>query len=134
MNVRIETTWKEQLKEEWDRDYFARLTDFVRQRYQTTTVYPPASRIFAAFDACPFDKVKVVILGQDPYHGPHQANGLCSQSTKGSIFRHRLSTYSNRTISILLLLSFCICTVYKYIYSTYTEMSSILSDYFYWNK
>ncbi len=83
MNVRIETTWKEQLKEEWDRDYFARLTDFVRQRYQTTTVYPPASRIFAAFDACPFDKVKVVILGQDPYHGPHQANGLCFSVNEG---------------------------------------------------
>ena len=83
MNVRIETTWKEQLKEEWDRDYFARLTDFVRQRYQTTTVYPPVSRIFAAFDACPFDKVKVVILGQDPYHGPHQANGLCFSVNEG---------------------------------------------------
>ena len=71
------------MKEEWDRDYFARLTDFVRQRHQTTTVYPPASRIFAAFDACPFDKVKVVILGQDPYHGPHQANGLCFSVNEG---------------------------------------------------
>lgn len=77
MNVRIDASWKEKLNSEWDKDYFARLTDFVRERYRTTTVYPPASRIFAAFDSCPFDEVKVVILGQDPYHGPGQANGLC---------------------------------------------------------
>ncbi len=77
MDVKIESTWKHQLAAEWDKDYFKRLTDFVRQQYVTTTVFPPASRIFAAFDSCPFDKVKVVILGQDPYHGPGQANGLC---------------------------------------------------------
>lgn len=59
------------------------LTDFVRQQYATRVVYPPASRIFAAFDSCPFDKVKVVILGQDPYHGPGQANGLCFSVNPG---------------------------------------------------
>lgn len=83
MDVRIEPTWKEQLSHEWEQDYFIRLTDFVRQRYSTTTVYPPAGKIFAAFDACPFDKVKVVILGQDPYHGVGQANGLCFSVSPG---------------------------------------------------
>lgn len=77
MNVRIESSWNDLLAEEWEKPYFRELTDFVRKEYSTTTVYPPASKIFAAFDACPFDKVKVVILGQDPYHGPGQANGLC---------------------------------------------------------
>jgi uracil-DNA glycosylase len=83
MNVRIDPTWRDALADQWDMPYFEALTDFVRQRYQTTTVYPPASRIFAAFDACPFDKVKVVILGQDPYHGPGQANGLCFSVSPG---------------------------------------------------
>ncbi len=77
MNVRIDESWKERLNSEWDKEYFVKLTNFVRDRYRTTTVYPPAARIFAAFDSCPFDDVKVVILGQDPYHGPGQANGLC---------------------------------------------------------
>lgn len=77
MNVRIEESWHKALAEQWEMPYFKTLTDFVRAQYATTTVYPPASKIFAAFDACPFDKVKVVILGQDPYHGPGQANGLC---------------------------------------------------------
>lgn len=83
MDVRIEPTWKEQLSREWEQDYFIRLTDFVRRKYSTATVYPPAGKIFAAFDACPFDKVKVVILGQDPYHGPGQANGLCFSVSPG---------------------------------------------------
>lgn len=77
MNVRIEKSWHDALSDEWNAPYFKQLTDFVRQQYMTTTVYPPAGRIFAAFDECPFDKVKVVIIGQDPYHGPGQANGLC---------------------------------------------------------
>ncbi len=64
------------LSREWDSDYFIRLTEFVRSEYATATVYPPAGKIFAAFESCPFDDVKVVILGQDPYHGPGQANGL----------------------------------------------------------
>lgn len=84
MNVRIEDTWKQALAKEWDSPYFTRLTDFVRRRYSETTVFPPGNRIFAAFDACPFDKVKVVILGQDPYHGPGQANGLCFSVNPGT--------------------------------------------------
>ncbi|MCM1522150.1 MAG: uracil-DNA glycosylase [Muribaculaceae bacterium] len=76
MNVRIDTSWREALAEEWEKPYFKTLTDFVRSQYAAHTVYPPASRIFAAFDSCPFDDVRVVILGQDPYHGPGQANGL----------------------------------------------------------
>ena len=76
MNVRIEPAWHDALAAEWDKEYFARLTDFVRREYSTTTIYPPAGKIFAAFDACPFEDVKVVILGQDPYHGFGQANGL----------------------------------------------------------
>lgn len=83
MSVRIDQTWKDSLAREWNQDYFIRLTDFVRERYRSTTVYPPAGKIFAAFDACPFDKVKVVILGQDPYHGPGQANGLCFSVSPG---------------------------------------------------
>lgn len=77
MNVRIEQGWKEALAAEWDQPYFTDLSRFVHAEYRTATIYPPARQIFAAFDACPFDKVKVVILGQDPYHGPGQANGLC---------------------------------------------------------
>lgn len=76
MNVKIEQSWKEQLALEFDKEYFKFLTDFVRQEYQSTTVYPPGSYIFNAFEHCPFDKVKVVILGQDPYHEPGQAHGL----------------------------------------------------------
>lgn len=83
MNVRIDNTWREALKEEWEKPYFCRLAEFVRGEYASTTVYPPAGRIFAAFDACPFDQVKVVILGQDPYHGPGQANGLCFSVAPG---------------------------------------------------
>lgn len=83
MNVRIEQGWKQALAPQWEAPYFAQLTAFVADRYRNTTVYPPGSRIFAAFDACPFDKVKVVILGQDPYHGPGQANGLCFSVNPG---------------------------------------------------
>ena len=83
MKVRINPSWERQLAAEWDAPYFKTLTDFVRDSYGRTTVYPPAGRIFAAFDACPFDEVKVVILGQDPYHGPGQANGLCFSVADG---------------------------------------------------
>ena len=76
MNVRIEPSWHDALAAEWDKEYFARLTDFVSREYSTTTIYPQTGKIFAAFDACPFEDVKVVILGQDPYHGFGQANGL----------------------------------------------------------
>lgn len=77
MNVRIDPTWNKALATEWNAPYFAGLTDFVRSAYRSGTIYPPAGKIFAAFDSTPFDKVKVVILGQDPYHEPGQANGLC---------------------------------------------------------
>ncbi len=83
MDVRIEKSWKESLASEWDKEYFKNLTDFVRHEYATAQVFPPASRIFAAFDACPVEDVKVVILGQDPYHGEGQANGLCFSVNPG---------------------------------------------------
>lgn len=83
MDVRIEQSWKSQLAAEWDKQYFINLTGFVREQYSTRTVFPPASKIFAAFDACPFDTVKVIILGQDPYHDVGQANGLCFSVSPG---------------------------------------------------
>ena len=83
MNVKIEKSWNEALKQQWEIPYFERLARFVHEEYATHTIYPPARQIFAAFDACPFDDVKVVILGQDPYHGPGQANGLCFSVAPG---------------------------------------------------
>lgn len=83
MDVRIQEQWKARLQEQFDAPYFAELADFTRQAYSTSTIYPPAGKIFAAFDATPFDDVKVVILGQDPYHGPGQANGLCFSVNPG---------------------------------------------------
>ena len=77
MNVRIDPSWQQRLQSEFDKPYFEALTSFVRHEYATKTVYPPGRQIFAAFDTCPFDRVKVVILGQDPYHEPNQAHGLC---------------------------------------------------------
>ena len=76
-DVKIEASWKTKLDTEFQKPYFENLAEFVRGEYQQTRIYPPGSQIFAAFDACPFEDVKVVILGQDPYHGPGQANGLC---------------------------------------------------------
>ena len=86
MNVRIDESWRERLQSEFDAPYSAQPTDFVRHEYATTRVYPPGSQMFAAFDACPFDKVKVVILGQDPYHEPGQAHGLCFSVNDGVPF------------------------------------------------
>lgn len=87
MYVRIEESWKEQLAEEFSRPYFEQLVTFVRNEYMSgTPVYPPAKLIFNAFDHCPFNNVKVVILGQDPYHGAGQANGLCFSVNKGVPF------------------------------------------------
>ena len=83
MNVQIEESWKEALMPEFSKDYFIRLTDFVRKEYHETTVYPPGKLIFNAFNLCPFDNVKVVIIGQDPYHGPGQAHGLCFSVNDG---------------------------------------------------
>ncbi|OJU52800.1 MAG: uracil-DNA glycosylase [Bacteroidales bacterium 45-6] len=76
MDVRIEPSWKAQLQNEFEKDYFVKLTEFVRQEYRAKTVFPPAKLIFNAFEHTPFDKVKVVILGQDPYHNIGQAHGL----------------------------------------------------------
>jgi uracil-DNA glycosylase len=86
MEVRIEQGWKERLADEFEEDYFKSLTDFVRKEYRSAVVYPPAGLIFNAFDKCPFDKVKVVILGQDPYHEPGQAHGLAFSVCNGVAF------------------------------------------------
>ena len=83
MNVRIEESWKQRLAEEFEKEYFVKLTEFVRAEYASKTIYPPAKLIFNAFDHCPFDDVKVVIIGQDPYHGPGQAHGLCFSVAEG---------------------------------------------------
>lgn len=76
MNVKIDNSWREHIGAEFEKPYFSALTDFVRHEYTTTTCYPPGSLIFNAFNLCPFDRVKVVIIGQDPYHEPCQAQGL----------------------------------------------------------
>lgn len=86
MNVQIEESWKKHLAPEFEKDYFVQLTDFVRNEYAHTTVYPPGRLIFNAFNLCPFDQVKVVIIGQDPYHGPGQAHGLCFSVNDGIAF------------------------------------------------
>ncbi len=83
MNVKIETSWKQQLGEEFDKPYFANLTQQVREAYRQGTCYPPGNLIFNAFNLCPFDKVKVVIIGQDPYHAPGQAMGLSFSVPEG---------------------------------------------------
>ena len=76
MNVKIEESWRRHMYEEFDKQYFVELTDFVRREYSQGECYPPGHLIFNAFNLCPFDKVKVVIIGQDPYHEPGQAHGL----------------------------------------------------------
>ena len=86
MNVQIEESWKQRLQPEFNKAYFTKLTDFVRQEYSQGTIYPPGKLIFNAFNLCPFDKVKVVIIGQDPYHGPGQAHGLCFSVNDGIAF------------------------------------------------
>ncbi|MBQ7420756.1 MAG: uracil-DNA glycosylase [Prevotella sp.] len=86
MNVQIEETWKARLEGEFEKPYFVQLTQKVRQEYGSTTCYPPGSLIFNAFNLCPFDKVKVVILGQDPYHEPGQAHGLSFSVNDGVAF------------------------------------------------
>lgn len=83
MDVKIAPSWKTKLALEFDQPYFKTLADFVREEYQTQTVYPPGKLIFNAFDKCSFEEVKVVILGQDPYHGPGQAHGLCFSVNDG---------------------------------------------------
>jgi len=86
MNVKIESGWKSRLKSEFEKDYFKNLIQFVREEYRTKTIYPPGGLIFNAFNICPFDRVKAVIIGQDPYHGPGQAHGLCFSVRDGIEF------------------------------------------------
>jgi len=86
MNVNIEESWIRALGSEFDKPYFESLTAFVKTEYQSKTIYPEGRNIFNAFNYCPFDKVKVVILGQDPYHGPGQAHGLAFSVMEGVRF------------------------------------------------
>ena len=86
MDVRIAEDWKQILSEEFNKPYFEQLTDFVRAEYASGEVFPKGRDIFRAFDKCPFDKLKVVIIGQDPYHGVGQANGLCFSVGEGVPF------------------------------------------------
>lgn len=83
MDVKIEPSWKSKLQNEFNKDYFIQLAGFVKNEYSKYKVYPPAKLIFNAFDHCSFDQVKVVVIGQDPYHGPGQAHGLCFSVNEG---------------------------------------------------
>ena len=86
MDVRIEPTWKSKLNEEFEKEYFLRLADFIKEEYKVKSIYPPGGLIFNAFNLCPFQQVKAVIIGQDPYHGPDQAHGLCFSVREGVAF------------------------------------------------
>lgn len=86
MNVKIDNSWREHIGAEFEKPYFSALTDFVRHEYTTMTCYPPGSLIFNAFNLCPFDRVKAVIIGQDPYHEPGQAQGLSFSVPEGVPF------------------------------------------------
>lgn len=86
MNVKIENSWKQLLEEEFSHPYFKELVTFVKNAYQANTIYPRGEHIFRAFDLCPVDQVKVIILGQDPYHGPGQAHGLSFSVPEGVSF------------------------------------------------
>ena len=83
MKVKIDPSWEQELQAEFDAPYFKTLTDFVREEYRQGPCFPPGNEIFNAFNLCPFDKVKVVIIGQDPYHGEGQAEGLCFSVKEG---------------------------------------------------
>jgi uracil-DNA glycosylase len=83
MDVRIESAWKLKLKDEFEKEYFIRLSEYIKEEYRVKTIYPPGGLIFNAFNLCSFDKVKAVIIGQDPYHGPGQAHGLCFSVREG---------------------------------------------------
>ncbi len=84
MEVKIDASWKKHLAQEFEQPYFSELTDFIKKEYQGEKVFPHPKNIFRAFDLCPFEKVKVVILGQDPYHGDRQANGLAFAVDEGT--------------------------------------------------
>ncbi len=106
MTVKIEPSWESALQDEFSKEYFKKLTAFVKEEYQEGSVYPAPQNIFRAFDLCPFDKVKVVILGQDPYHGAGQANGLSFAVNDGvatppslqNIFKEIASDWEGRTL------------------------------------
>ncbi|MDO4881584.1 MAG: uracil-DNA glycosylase [Capnocytophaga sp.] len=83
MEVQIHPSWKPYLNEEFEKEYFQKLTDFVKEEYHTHTCFPKGKQIFSAFDFCPIEDVKVVLLGQDPYHGDNQANGMCFSVNDG---------------------------------------------------
>ena len=107
MEVRIEESWKKVLQKEFDEKYFEDLTKFVKEEYKKSTVYPSAKFIFNAFELTPFDKVKVVILGQDPYHGENQANGLAFSVNDGvqippslvNIYKEIVSDFGKKTVN-----------------------------------
>jgi uracil-DNA glycosylase len=86
MSVKINPTWEVKLRDEFQKNYFIQLIDFVKKEYQLHKIYPAGANIFKAFDACNFDDVRVVIIGQDPYHGEGQANGLCFSVNDGIKF------------------------------------------------
>jgi uracil-DNA glycosylase len=86
MDVKIETNWKSKLIDEFQKEYFISLVDFIKSEYKNNTIYPPGNMIFNAFNKCPFHKLKAVIIGQDPYHGPGQAHGLCFSVKEGVAF------------------------------------------------
>lgn len=83
MNVKMEASWKTLLKEEFEKPYFQDLVEFIKEEYEHHRIYPPGSQIFNAFDFSPLEETRVVIIGQDPYHGPRQANGLCFSVSEG---------------------------------------------------
>ena len=83
MEIKIEDSWKSQLADEFAKEYFLQLIRFVKSEYESHVVFPPGKQIFNAFDNCPFEKTKVIIIGQDPYHGPAQAHGLCFSVADG---------------------------------------------------
>jgi uracil-DNA glycosylase len=97
MDVKIDDTWKSKLKEEFNKEYFIRLADFVREEYRVNSIYPPASLIFNAFNLCSFESTKAVIIGQDPYHGPGQAHGLCFSVRDGVDFPPSLNNIFKET-------------------------------------
>ncbi len=83
MNFKITKSWKNILEEEFEKEYFKQLADFIKQEYKTQKIYPPDYEIFNAFNLCSFNNLKVVIIGQDPYHGEGQAHGLCFSVKEG---------------------------------------------------
>ena len=86
MDVKIDESWKSKLQDEFEKEYFIKLAQFVKEEYKNNVIYPPGSLIFNSFNLCPFQNVKAVIIGQDPYHGPGQAHGLCFSVKEGVDF------------------------------------------------